>query len=275
MKRFIVGWLTTVLSAASYAQVAPISQWQCDMMKKNNVLSSGAPVGCERLSKVDFDFINFKGEMQQGNMIVLDVIAPAVEQIFSELKLRNFPLHSARLMREFRGDDNASMDANNSSAFNARPITGGGGWSKHAYGVAIDINPVQNPFLEFDSNGRITVKPSQSATSYVNRTRFRARDEIERRGMAEDVVDLFAHHGFMIWGGDWNSPIDTQHFEVGSRKFVNQLLSKPQPEAEVLFERYIESYRQCFNTNHSDSKNKGEDAEKARAICAKKTVVTF
>ena len=269
MKRFILGWLATVLSAASYAQVAPISQWQCDMMKKNNVLSNGAPVGCERLSKVDFDFINFKGETQQGNMIVLDVIAPAVEQIFSELKQRNFPLHSARLMREFRGDDSASMDANNSSAFNARPITGGGGWSKHAYGVAIDINPVQNPFLEFDSNGTITVKPSQSATSYVNRTRFRARDEIERRGMAEDVVELFAHHGFMIWGGDWNSPIDTQHFEVGSRKFVNQLLSKPQPEAKVLFERYVESYRQCY------LKNKGENAEKARAICAKKTVGTF
>ncbi|CAH6824253.1 Peptidase_M15_4 domain-containing protein [Vibrio chagasii] len=269
MKRLIVGLLATLICAASYGQVAPVSQWQCDMMKKNKVLSSGAPVGCERLSKVDFDFINFKGETQQGNMIVLDVIASSVEQIFLALKQRNFPLHSARLMREFNGDDNASMDANNSSAFNARPITGGGGWSKHAYGVAIDINPVQNPFLAFDSNGTITVKPSQSATSYVNRTRFRARNDIERRGMAEDVVELFAHHGFMIWGGDWNSPIDTQHFEVGSRKFVNQLLSKPKPEAKVLFERYVESYRQCFN------KNKGEGAEKARAICAKKTVGTF
>merc|ERR1739841_321774 len=88
-------------------------------MKKNKVLSSGAPVGCERLSKVDFDFINFKGETQQGNMIVLDVIALSVEQLFLELKQRNFPLHSARLMREFNGDDNASMEANNSSAFNA------------------------------------------------------------------------------------------------------------------------------------------------------------
>ena len=269
MKRLIVGLLATLISATSYGQAAPVSQWQCDMMKKNKVLNSGSPVGCDRLSKVDFDFVNFKGETQQGNMIVLDVIAPSVEQIFLVLKQRNFPLHSARLMREFNGDDNASMEANNSSAFNARPITGGGGWSKHAYGVAIDINPVQNPFLEFDSNGTITVKPSQSATSYVNRTRFRARNDIERRGMAEDVVELFAHHGFMIWGGDWNSPIDTQHFEVGSRKFVNQLLSKTKPEAKLLFERYVESYRQCFN------QNKGEGAEKARAICAKKTVGTF
>ena len=128
-------------------------------------------------------------------MIVFDVIAPSVEQLLLELKQRNFPLHSARLMREFNGDDNASMEANNSSAFNARPIIGGGGWSKHAYCVAIDINPVQNPFLAFGSNGTITVKPSQSATSYVNRTRFRARNTIERRGMAEDVVELFAHHG--------------------------------------------------------------------------------
>ncbi|WP_299686583.1 M15 family metallopeptidase [uncultured Vibrio sp.] len=275
MKRFIFALTTMVLSAMSFAQVAPISQWQCDMMKKNNVLSSGAPVGCDRLFKVDFDFINFKGETQPGNMIVLDVVAPAVEQIFSDLKQRNFPLHTARLMREFKGDDYASMEANNSSAFNARPITGGGGWSKHAYGVAIDINPVQNPFLAFDSNGRITVKPSQSATRYVNRTRFRARDEMERQGMAEEVVELFAHHGFLIWGGDWNTPIDTQHFEVGSRTFINQLLALPQANGKALFDQYIESYRQCYLQNRSDSPNITAGGEKARAICARKTVAMF
>lgn len=259
----------SIFSASSLAKVAPISQWQCDMMSKTSVLAQGAPVGCERLSKVDFEFIDFQGQSKQGSVIVLDVVAPSVEKIFYDLKQRNFPLHSARLMREFKGDDDASMNANNSSAFNARPITGGSSWSKHAYGVAIDINPVQNPFLEFGDNGTIKVKPIQSATKYINRTQFRARSELSRTGMAEEVVDLFAHHGFLIWGGDWNTPIDTQHFEVGSRQFVNQLVSKPKPEATKLFNRYVESYRMCY------LQNKAQGVEKARAMCAYKTVKAF
>ncbi|MGF1753133.1 M15 family metallopeptidase [Vibrio makurazakiensis] len=257
------------MSTMTYAELAPISKWQCEMMKKQGVLNKGSPVGCERLVKVDFDFINFEGDIKRGNLIVLDVVAPSVEFIFLELKQSNFPLYSARLMREFKGDDNASMDANNSSAFNARPITGGANWSKHAYGVAIDINPVQNPFLEFDENGKITVKPPQSVKAYVNRTQYRARDQIERKGMAEEVVGVFAHHGFLIWGGDWNTPIDTQHFEVGSRKFVQRLLSKSPTEAKGIFERYTEYYRQCY------AKNKTKGSEKARAICARQTVGEF
>lgn len=269
MKKHMIGLVTVLLSAVSYAKVAPVSDWQCDMMKKQGVLNQGAPVGCDRLAKVDFDYVAFSGETQQGSLIVLDIVAPSVERIFNELHKRQFPLHSARLMREFKGDDNASMEANNSSAFNARPITGGSNWSKHAYGVAIDINPVQNPFLEFGDDGKIKVKPAQSATQYVNRARFRARDEIERSGMAEQVTELFAHHGFLIWGGDWNTPIDTQHFEVGSRGFIEQLLSQPKPQATEMFSRYIKSYRQCFE------QNKAEGSEKARAMCAYKTVRAF
>ncbi|EEX34093.1 MULTISPECIES: M15 family metallopeptidase [Vibrio] len=269
MKKHWLGLLAVLLSSTGYAKVAPVSEWQCDMMKKQGVLSEGAPVGCDRLSKVDFDFVTFDGQTKQGSMIVFDVVAPSVERIFTELHKRQFPLHSARLMREFKGDDNASMAANNSSAFNARPITGGSSWSKHAYGVAIDINPVQNPFLEFGPDGKITVKPTQSVDNYINRTRFRARNEIERQGMAEDVTALFAHHGFLIWGGDWNTPIDTQHFEIGSRQFIETLLNQPKPAAMEAFNQYIASYRHCFE------QNKTEGSEKARAMCAYKTVQAF
>lgn len=269
MKKVSFCLAMALLAIPSYAKVAPVSSWQCDMMKKQGVLSGGAPIGCDRLAKVDFEHVSFEGETRRGSMIVLDVVAPSVEQIFDELKQRGFPIHSARLMREFKGNDNASMDANNSSAFNARPITGGESWSKHAYGVAIDINPVQNPFLAFDESGSITVKPEKSATRYVNRARYRARNEIERKGMAEEVVEVFAHHGFLIWGGDWNTPIDTQHFEVGSRTFINHLVSLPKDQAISAFERYTESYRQCF------SQYTPEQSQKARAVCARKTVESF
>jgi len=264
VKNWLLPLLFLSISATSYAQVAPVSEWQCGMMKKQGVLTSGAPVGCERLAKVDFDFIDFSGQTQRGSVIVLDIVAPSVERLFADLYQRRFPLHSARLMREFKGDDDASMAANNSSAFNARPITSGSSWSKHAYGVAIDVNPVQNPFVEFADNGQIFVKPAQSATRYVNRTRYRAREEIERQGMAEDVVELFAHHGFLIWGGDWNTPIDTQHFEVGSRRFINQLVQMPKAQAEAAFLRYIDNYRTCYTQQ--------QGGEKARAYCAYLTV---
>ncbi len=103
-------------------------------------------------------------------------------------------------MREFRGDDNASMDANNSSAFNARPITGGGGyrnimvWHRH--------QPGSKP-LEFDSNGTITVKPSQLWQAMWTVLAFARVMKLNAEAWQEDVVDPFAHHhGFMIRGGD-------------------------------------------------------------------------
>ncbi len=84
--------------------------------------------------------------------------------------------------------------------------------------------------------------------------------------MAEEVVDLFAHHGFLIWGGDWNTPIDTQHFEVGSRGFVNQLVTLPKQEAIELFNQYISDYRECLSAHTT------QDDRQARAKCAYSTV---
>ncbi|WP_028117007.1 M15 family metallopeptidase [Ferrimonas senticii] len=260
-------WLCA--SAGANATIAPLSDWQCQMMQRHSVLPSDAPIGCQRLAKVEFEFIHFNGDIKVGNVIVLDVVAAAVAAIFADLKQQGFPLHSARLMREFSGDDNASMNANNSSAFNARAISGGRSWSKHAYGVAIDINPLQNPFLSFDDAGNISVAPAQSAANYVNRNRYRARAEVTRQGMAEAAVEVFAHHGFLIWGGDWNQPIDTQHFEVGSRALVQQLVELPPAQASALFQRYRDDYRHCrsLNTNMPN--------EQARAHCAYQTVQAY
>ena len=269
MNRLKLGLIFSILSASSIAQVQNISDSECSDMKRNQVLSQNAPVSCERLSKVTFNFVNFKGETKKGDLIVLDIIAPQVEQIFAKLYQEKFPLHSAIPMERFNGDDDASMAANNSSAFIARPITGGANWSKHAYGVAIDINPVQNPFLEFGDDGKITVKPNESTLKYVNRSRFRARSEIQRSGMAEEVVDIFAHHGFLIWGGDWNYPINTQHFEIGSRKFIEQLSSAPKSDAIKAFSGYIDHYRTCF------AKDTKVPAEHRRATCAYRTVTNF
>ena len=83
-------------------------------------------------------------------------VAPDVVEVFHRLYDNGFPLASLRLVDDFGGSDDQSMDADNSSAFNCRAVTGGGGFSEHSYGTAIDLNPVENPYL---SGG--TVLPPQ------------------------------------------------------------------------------------------------------------------
>lgn len=145
-------------------------------------------------------------------------------------------------MEVFGGDDIASMTANNTSAFNGRPITGGSSWSRHAYGVAIDINPLQNPYIS-SKHGKQEILPAASTAS---------RRAPQRPGMAEAVRHIFFRHGFLIWGGDWKQPIDYQHFEIGSSKFIARLLSMTPAAAKAAFAGYANHYRTCMLLNNDE-----------------------
>jgi hypothetical protein len=106
----------------------------------------------------------------------------------------------------FGGSDDASMEANNTSAFNCRRTTGGTAWSQHSYGRAIDINPVQNPYV---SGG--TVLP-EAGRAFLDRGN-------SRPGMiapGDVVVRGFAAEGWG-WGGTWTDPLDYQHFSSSVR----------------------------------------------------------
>jgi hypothetical protein len=134
-------------STASEA-VLPISSTMCEGMKQHRVLNKGAPVDCERLKLVQFSCIGFDHQTHHhGQIVVLDALAEHVLQIFMTLRARSLPIASAQSMNRYNGDDDASMEDNNTSAFNVRRISGGSALSLHSYGAAIDINPVQNPFV--------------------------------------------------------------------------------------------------------------------------------
>jgi len=225
------------LPLAAQADITPVSPAQCAQMRASKVITSGNPVPCTRLATVSFDYTDFDGATRQGAVVVLDAVAPQVESLFGELLLRSFPLAGARALEEFDGDDQRSMAANNSSAFNGRPMTGGGGWSKHAYGAAIDINPLLNPYVSQAGSSAQEVLPPKGS-SYLQRTPAQA-------GMAEEVVSVFYDHGFLVWGGQWKQPIDYQHFEIGSRGFIVRLASLPRAQARAEFERYVAAYRRC------------------------------
>jgi hypothetical protein len=249
------------------ADVLPIAPAACQAMEDKHVMTSESPVPCERLREVSFRFIDFGGGTRTGRVVVLDAVSGHVQAIFDELYARRFPLSKARPMQDYLGDDDASMEDDNTSGFNARPVAGGSGWSLHAFGAAIDLNPVENPFIEFTGDARTArVSPASSAKAYVNRLNRRPGKET-RRGMAEDVVDVFADHGFLVWGGYWNVPIDYQHFEVGDERFATRLAQAGPADAQALFEERVDRYRSCM-ARHASTGSR----EDARAACVSATV---
>jgi hypothetical protein len=217
-------------------EILPVMHDLCTEMRTTKVLNPGAPVGCERLRRITFSYLNFSGEVRtDGELIIMDAVADHVLRIFNALREKAFPIAKAHLMNHYLGNDDDSMADNTTSAFNDRPIAGGRTTSIHAYGLAIDLNPIQNPFISV-SKGRRSISP-KSGAEYEDRKNARP-------GMAEPIVDVFADNGFPVWGGRWSNPIDYQHFQV-SRDLANQLARNSPNAAKLLFESSIAEYHKC------------------------------
>ena len=187
--------------------ISVLGQSVIDQMKKYNIWSEECPVPLNDLRVVTVTHYNFDAKIITGEIMVHKNIAEKVVNIFQELFDRKFAIHSLKLIQEFEGNDILSMEANNSSAFNFRKIANTNKVSQHSYGIAIDINPVQNPYIK--NNNEIIIQP-QSGKDFLDRTNIRS-------GMVEEIVDLFKDHGFN-WGGDWTSLKDYQHFEYPLEK---------------------------------------------------------
>jgi hypothetical protein len=229
--------------------ILPVSPELCASMQAHNVINAGAPVDCSRLNLVRFPYVDFEGRSHgDGQIVVMDAVAANVLQIFIRLSELRFPIGKANLLDQYEGNDDASMADNNTSGFNARRIVGGNSLSMHAYGLAIDINPIRNPFARRAGEKLIFSPPS--GIGYANRLNDRPRKNMIA-GMAESVIDVFAHEGFLIWGGYWDDPIDYQHFQV-SAGLAQQLARLPPPQAKATFAQYVERYRACRKNNVPD-----------------------
>lgn len=146
----------------------------------------------------------FDGAIHRGELVVAAEVVSAVEQLFERLYVAQFPIERMARVDAYGGDDDASMADNNTSAFNCRQITGGGGLSRHSFGVAIDINPVQNPYVNDE-----LVLPA-AGSDYASRAPIRP-GMITRPDAVTRAVDDIGWE----WGGDWSDPIDYQHISTG------------------------------------------------------------
>ncbi|MEZ5137700.1 MAG: M15 family metallopeptidase [Acidimicrobiales bacterium] len=167
----------------------------------------GAPVGPDELRRVHVDHWGFDGAAHRGELVVHESVADDVVWAFGELYAARFPIERVEPIDRYGGDDDASMAANNTSAFNARRVAGTTTWSEHAFGTAIDLNPVQNPCVLADGS----VVPERGRP-WADRSR-RAPGTIHPGGV---VHRTFVGLGWS-WGGDWADPKDHHHLSRTGR----------------------------------------------------------
>lgn len=165
------------------------------------------PLPLSRLRLVEVSYVDLDGAPRTGELVVLARLSDDVVGIFRDLYRARFPIARMRLVDDYGGDDDRSMAANNSSAYNCRPVAGTDRFSDHAFGRAIDLNPVQNPYVTaggvLPPAGRAFVGADRGAGAQPAAGAIHAGDP---------VVRAFTSRGWE-WGGVWSEP-DYQHFSA-------------------------------------------------------------
>ena len=153
-------------------------------------------------------YVGFDGQPHVGEMVVNAQIADTVLEIFRILYDSGYQIEKMRLIDDYGGDDDASCLDNNTSCFNYRVVEGSTNLSRHAYGMAIDINPFYNPYVTYE-DGIENISP-EGSEPYADRS----ADFPHKIGGEGDLcLDLFEERGF-TWGGDWRTLKDYQHFQI-------------------------------------------------------------
>ena len=214
IRALAVGLALSLATASSVAQKQPPSPpfkahssgIGRQMRRHMSSWHRGCPVPVRRLRLLTVSFWGFDRRAHTGRLVADRSAVRPLIRAMRRLYAARFPIKRMVPVDAYGGSDNRSMAADNTSAFNCRRVAGTRSWSEHAYGRAIDINPVENPEVD----GR-KISPPRGARN-ANRRRH-ARGMIRRHGV---VVRAFRAVGWG-WGGRWSSPKDYQHFSATGR----------------------------------------------------------
>jgi poly-gamma-glutamate synthesis protein (capsule biosynthesis protein) len=166
----------------------------------------GCPVPLSQLRYVRVSYVGFDGRPHYGEIVVNAKVLTAVVGEFRRLYAMRFPIRRMHLVDDYKGVDEASMGVDNTSSFNCRPVQGSSSWSMHAFGEAIDLNPIENPSLLNHDPYKADPPAGQA---YLDRSRARP-------GMVDaSVRAAFSAYGWG-WGGHW-SDRDLMHFSSNGK----------------------------------------------------------
>jgi hypothetical protein len=204
--------LTGTALAAAANSIRPLTKEERAAVVQAHEFHSGCPVALSRLRLVTIRYLGFDGRAHWGELVVNERVASSVARVFAKLYAMRFPVHHMQFGDTYGtlknvphdGDFTASFECREASSSPCTKTANGttGSWSEHAYGEAIDLNPVENPYVGCG------MTRDKTALSYVDRSR-------QRRGMVDAaVVQAFASIGWG-WGGSWSgSTKDYMHFSI-------------------------------------------------------------
>lgn len=166
----------------------------------------GCPVPLSDLRYVTTTHIGFDGRTYTGALVVHRSAVEPLGRAFGRLYELRFPIRAMEPIEKYRGDDYASIEADNTSAFNCRKATNAQRWSRHALGLAVDVNPLENPYVTDGTTSHPGSRP------YLDRSRPRPGMLTEGSAPVKAFLDAGWH-----WGGRWSDVIDLQHFSDSNR----------------------------------------------------------
>ncbi len=208
-RRFLLLMISCLLAVGVEAQEFSVQPIPDSVFKR--MQGRSWPEGCTmRLSDLRYlrlSYVDDEKKEHVGEMVCNKAIAGDLVEIFRELYRQKYPIQRIRLIDDYEADDERSMRDNNSSCFCYRKVSGTTKLSKHAQGMAVDINTLYNPYVRTGKDGHRIVEPA-TATKYVDR-RKSFPYKIEKGDL---LYRLFLQHGFK-WGGSWRTMKDWQHFE--------------------------------------------------------------
>ena len=167
----------------------------------------GCPVALSGLRMITMTYRGFDHRVHTGALVVNAAVTGKLILVFRKLFAMRYPIRQMVPVDVYHGSDYASIQADNTSAFNCRNATGSSSWSEHAYGLAIDLNPCENPYVAADG-----FEAHKACRAYVDR-------DLHVPGLihaGDDVVRAFASVGWG-WGGVWQGAVDYQHFSANGR----------------------------------------------------------
>ena len=202
----VAGASSSIATAPFQSKIAPLAP---ELRAQMTGVSwhRGCPVPLSDLRLLTLSYRGFDRRSHTGRLVVNKNVATQVGAVFRKLYRTGFPIRGMQLVDVYGGSDFRSIEADNTSSFNCRQATGSSAWSNHAYGLAIDIDPIENPYVT--ASGSVAHRASRP---YLNRSQI-------RRGMAYPggvLVNAFRSIGWG-WGGYWSGDRDYQHFSVNGR----------------------------------------------------------
>ena len=212
---FIVTWLLCIpaqgqdFSDAFTVSQIPDSVW---LRMQGRSYQPNEAVGRSDLRYLRLLHWDSDGHTHRGEMVCHSLIADKLVSIFRELYRQHYPIQQIRLADDYNGDDERQMRDNNTSCFCYRTVSGRQHLSYHARGLAVDINPLYNPYVRTGKNGERFVEPA-TAVPYCDRK----KDFQYKIDKGDLCYRLFLKNGF-TWGGSWRTMKDYQHFEYKSNQ---------------------------------------------------------